>query len=107
MENNIGFLSLFVLVTFIHFLIKRSKDNKVFKQLYPLPPTPTCLKPWPIVGNLPQLLANKPTFRWIHKMMDEMNTEIACIRLGNTNVMPSTQPRNLKEAGCNFCLAAA
>ncbi|KAM2691710.1 hypothetical protein EV2_006076 [Malus domestica] len=100
MEANVGFLSLCLLVTFIRFLIKRfwhqshNKNNsKVFKPDYPLPPTPKCLKSWPIVGNLPELLANKPTFRWIHEMMDEMNTEIACIRLGNTNVIPITCPQ--------------
>ncbi|KAM0995847.1 hypothetical protein ACFX13_005987 [Malus domestica] len=105
MEPNVGFLSLCLLVTFIiRFLIKRfwhqsdnKNDSKVFKPNYPLPPTPKCLKPWPIVGNLPELLANKPTFRWIHKMMDEMNTEIACIRLGNTNVIPITCPQLSRE----------
>ncbi|KAK2386555.1 isoleucine N-monooxygenase [Trifolium repens] len=54
-----------------------------------LPPGP---KPWPIVGNLPEMLANKPTTRWIHKMMEELNTEIACIRLGNVHVIPITCP---------------
>ena len=36
-----------------------------------LPPGP---KSWPIVGNLPEMLANKPAFRWIHKLMDDMDT---------------------------------
>jgi hypothetical protein len=38
------------------------------------------------------MLANKPTTRWIHKMMEELNTEIACIRLGNVHVIPITCP---------------
>ncbi|KAJ1390160.1 Cytochrome P450 [Sesbania bispinosa] len=38
------------------------------------------------------MLANRPTFRWIHKLMKEMNTEIACIRLGNVLVVPVTCP---------------
>jgi len=54
-----------------------------------LPPGP---KPWPIVGNLPEMLANEPTTRWIHKIMEEKNTEIACIRLGNVHVIPVTCP---------------
>ncbi|KAF7154631.1 hypothetical protein RHSIM_Rhsim01G0043600 [Rhododendron simsii] len=54
-----------------------------------LPPGP---KPWPFVGSLPELLKNKPTFRWVHKMMEEMNTEIMCIRLGNVHVIPVTSP---------------
>ncbi|KAK7305539.1 hypothetical protein VNO77_43445 [Canavalia gladiata] len=54
-----------------------------------LPPGP---KPWPIVGNLPEMLANKPIFQWIHNLMIEKDTEIACIRLGNVHVIPVTCP---------------
>nr|KYP44534.1 Tyrosine N-monooxygenase [Cajanus cajan] len=56
---------------------------------FKLPPGP---KPWLLVGNLPEMLVNKPVFRWIHKLMKEMNTEIACIRLGNVNIIPVTCP---------------
>lgn len=56
---------------------------------FKLPPGP---KPWPIIGNIPQMLSNKPVFRWIHNLMKEMNTEIACIRLGNVHVIPVTCP---------------
>ncbi|GAU18634.1 hypothetical protein TSUD_124670 [Trifolium subterraneum] len=59
-----------------------------------LPPGP---KPWPIVGNLPEMLANKPTTKWIHKMIEDLNTEIACIRLGNVNVIPVTCPVIARE----------
>ncbi|KAK8468649.1 hypothetical protein PHAVU_006G079200 [Phaseolus vulgaris] len=60
-----------------------------------LPPGP---KPWPIVGSLPQMLSNKPVFRWIHDLMQEMNTEIACVRLGNVHVIPVTCP----SIACEF-----
>ncbi|PPS01793.1 hypothetical protein GOBAR_AA18870 [Gossypium barbadense] len=53
-----------------------------------LPPGP---KPWPIVGNLPEFIINKnktSVSHWIHSFMKEMNTEIACIRLGNVHVIP-------------------
>ncbi|XP_027908148.1 isoleucine N-monooxygenase 1-like [Vigna unguiculata] len=59
------------------------------KQKLKLPPGP---KPWSMVGNLPEMLANKPVHRWIHNLMKQMNTEIACIRLGNTYVIPVTCP---------------
>ncbi|BAT97683.1 hypothetical protein VIGAN_09120100 [Vigna angularis var. angularis] len=59
------------------------------KQKPKLPPGP---KPWPVVGNLPAMLANKPVHQWIHNLMNEMNTDIACIRLGNTYVIPVTCP---------------
>ncbi|XP_027337514.1 isoleucine N-monooxygenase 1-like [Abrus precatorius] len=59
------------------------------KQKPKLPPGP---KPWPIVGNLPEMLTNKPVQKWINKLMKEMNTEIACFRLGNAYVIPVTCP---------------
>ncbi|KAL0368016.1 UNVERIFIED_CONTAM: Tryptophan N-monooxygenase [Sesamum calycinum] len=52
---------------------------------------------FPIVGCLPQMMKNKPTFRWIHQLMHEMNTEIACIYLGNTHVIPVTSPELARE----------
>lgn len=68
-------------------LIEKSKNST-------LPPGP---KPWPIVGNLPEMLANKPASRWIHNLMEEMNTGIACIRLGNVHVIPVTCPTIARE----------
>ncbi|XP_061341840.1 isoleucine N-monooxygenase 2-like [Gastrolobium bilobum] len=76
-------ISVFTITKALRFpLIQKPKKPK-------LPPGP---KPWPIVGNLPEMLANKPAFRWIHKLMQEMNTEIACIRLGNVHVITITSP---------------
>ncbi|KAL0368042.1 UNVERIFIED_CONTAM: Phenylalanine N-monooxygenase CYP79D16 [Sesamum calycinum] len=60
----------------------------------PLPPGPTG---YPIVGCMPEMMKNKPTFRWIHRLMQERNTEIACIRLGNTHVIPVTSPELARE----------
>ena len=59
--------------------------------------TPPGPKPWPMVGNLPEMLANKPAHRWIHNLMKQMNIEIACIRLGNTYVIPVTCPTIAKQ----------
>ncbi|WCJ41731.1 cytochrome p450 79a2 [Euphorbia peplus] len=56
----------------------------------PLPPGP---KPWPVVGCLPTMLKNKPAYRWILSLMKELDTEIACIRLGNVHVVPVTCPK--------------
>ncbi|KAG8098935.1 hypothetical protein GUJ93_ZPchr0013g36181 [Zizania palustris] len=60
----------------------------------PLPPGPV---PWPVVGNVPEMMLNKPTFRWIHLMMKEMGTDIACVRLGAVHVVPITCPRIARE----------
>ncbi|KAI3761899.1 hypothetical protein L1987_52322 [Smallanthus sonchifolius] len=55
-----------------------------------LPPGPT---PLPYIGSIISMLQNKPTFRWIHKMMDEMNTKILCIRLGSVHVIAVSDPK--------------
>ncbi|PSR86239.1 Isoleucine N-monooxygenase [Actinidia chinensis var. chinensis] len=73
----------FLLAAMTFFLFSRKGSP------HSLPPGP---KAWPIVGNLPELLLKKPTFRWIHKMMEDMGAEILCIRLGNVHVIPVTSP---------------
>ncbi|CAL5053420.1 unnamed protein product [Urochloa decumbens] len=56
----------------------------------PLPPGPT---PWPVVGNLPEmLLSGMPAFRWIHHVMSNTNTGIACVKLGGVHVIPISCP---------------
>ncbi|GJN22663.1 hypothetical protein PR202_gb10251 [Eleusine coracana subsp. coracana] len=60
----------------------------------PLPPGPV---PWPVVGNLPEMLLNKPAFRWIHLMMKELGTDIACVKLGGVHVIPITSPEIARE----------
>ncbi|KAH6838025.1 phenylalanine N-monooxygenase-like protein [Perilla frutescens var. hirtella] len=59
-----------------------------------LPPGPTA---YPIIGSLPQMLMNKPSFQWIHNFMQELNTEIACIRLGRVHVIAVTSPELSRE----------
>ncbi|TXG46891.1 hypothetical protein EZV62_026185 [Acer yangbiense] len=43
------------------------------------------------------MLKNKPTFRWIHELMKEMNMDIACIRFGNIHVITVTCPEISRE----------
>ncbi|KAF8397039.1 hypothetical protein HHK36_018677 [Tetracentron sinense] len=83
---------LFLISTFF-FILFRSQTWKKSKQA-PLPPGPA---PWPVIGNLPELLRNKPAFRWIIRLMKEMNTDIACIRLGNVNVIAVDNPEIARE----------
>ncbi|KAG6666717.1 tryptophan N-monooxygenase CYP79A68-like [Carya illinoinensis] len=75
-------------------LIKWKFHGKICKQTPALPPGPT---PWPIVGNLPEMWRNKPAFRWIHGLLESLNTEIACIRLGGVHVIPVTSPELARE----------
>ncbi|KAK6146082.1 hypothetical protein DH2020_019951 [Rehmannia glutinosa] len=70
------------------------KFLKTKKKTPPLPPGPTG---YPVIGSLPEMIKNKPTFRWIHKLMQELNTEIACIRLGKIYIIPVTSPELARE----------
>ncbi|XP_076949627.1 tryptophan N-monooxygenase CYP79A68-like [Bidens hawaiensis] len=58
-----------------------------------LPPLPLGPKPFPYIGSLIPMLKNKPTFRWIHRMMEEMETKIICIRLGHVHVIAVSDPK--------------
>ncbi|PWA64212.1 cytochrome P450 [Artemisia annua] len=60
----------------------------------PLPPGPNSL---PYIGSLITMLRNKPTFRWIDRMMDEMNTNILCIRIGSVHLIPVRDPMIARE----------
>ncbi|OMO90059.1 Cytochrome P450 [Corchorus olitorius] len=79
------------------FLVKLrdiSRNSYSSNQLVNLPPGPT---PWPVIGNLPEMWSTKPVFRWIHGLMKQLDTEIACIRLGNTHVIPVISPELARE----------
>ncbi|KAK0578236.1 hypothetical protein LWI29_007192 [Acer saccharum] len=83
------FLPTILLIAIAFLYVQFFKPKK-----YPLPPGP---KPWPFVGNLPEMLKNKPTFIWIHDLMKNKNTDIACIRFGNVHVIPVTCPEISRE----------
>ncbi|KAI4330174.1 hypothetical protein MLD38_028477 [Melastoma candidum] len=87
----------FLLSTFmLLFAVIKSQQSSLqgSKQLGRLPPGPMA---WPVLGNLPEMLCNKPVFRWIHRLMEEMGTEIACVRLGSTHVVSVTCPKIAAE----------
>lgn len=64
-----------------------------------LPPGPV---PWPVVGNLPEMmLSDKPAFHWIHHIMKEAGTDIACIKLGGVHVIPISCPKIALEVLSN------
>ena len=94
--------ALLVILASFPYLIKTLPHIKIPRK-NKLPPGP---KPWPIVGNLPEMLTNRPTYKWLHKLMKDLDTEIACIRLGNVHVIPVTSPaiacEFLKKNDANF-----
>nr|XP_043615738.1 tryptophan N-monooxygenase CYP79A68-like [Erigeron canadensis] len=86
------FLILFLLLPIIFtFLITR---YACIKNRAPLPPGP---KPLPYIGSIITMLRNRPTFRWIHRMMDEMNTKIICIRVGNVHIIAVSDAKIARE----------
>ncbi|KAJ4762345.1 Cytochrome P450 [Rhynchospora pubera] len=72
--------------------LKRTKSNQSTEGL--LPPGP---KPWPLVGNLPELITKKPFYQWIHGLMKDMKTDIACVRFGDVHVIPIISPKISRE----------
>ncbi|KAH6770216.1 phenylalanine N-monooxygenase-like protein [Perilla frutescens var. hirtella] len=79
-------MSLVIIIDIVRRLRKTSR--------LPLPPGPSG---YPVVGCLLAMMKSKSTFRWIHKIMEEMNTEIVCIRLGSTNVITVSSPELARE----------
>ncbi|KAI4325958.1 hypothetical protein MLD38_031316 [Melastoma candidum] len=87
----------FIISTFLFlFAVLKSQQSSLIgpKQLGRLPPGPVA---WPVLGNLPEMLSSKPVFRWIHGLMEEMGTEIACVRLGSTHVVSVSSPKIAAE----------
>ncbi|KAF8018594.1 hypothetical protein BT93_H3475 [Corymbia citriodora subsp. variegata] len=78
-------------------IVKQQVCRKTIRNEHNPPPLPPGPMPWPVVGCAPAMLRNKPVFRWIHRVMEEMNTEIACICLGMTHVIPISCPKIAQE----------
>lgn len=95
---------LLVLVLLLLCLVKTHRPWRKSRCTPPLPPGPV---PWPLVGNLPEMMvSDKPAFQWVHQIMKETGTDIACIKLGGVHVIPITCPKIalevLKNQDANF-----
>ncbi|XP_010555368.1 PREDICTED: tryptophan N-monooxygenase 2-like [Tarenaya hassleriana] len=83
-----------IVVIAVAILFKRLKSPKNGSKKLPLPPG---FAGFPIVGMVPAMLNNRPVFRWLHGLMKQLDSEIACVRLGNTHVIPVTCPVIARE----------
>ncbi|KAH7542132.1 hypothetical protein FEM48_Zijuj02G0040900 [Ziziphus jujuba var. spinosa] len=81
------------LVIFHH----KNKFINIFNKNKRLPSLPPGPSPWPLVGNIPEMWRNRPAYRWINRVMKELDTNIACFRLGNTSVIAVNSPEIAKE----------
>ncbi|KAL6637154.1 hypothetical protein ACP70R_024726 [Stipagrostis hirtigluma subsp. patula] len=51
-----------------------------------------------MIGNMHQMIWKKPAvFRWIHVLLNEMGTDIVCLRLGAIHVVAATCPEIARE----------
>ncbi|XP_048141669.1 tyrosine N-monooxygenase-like [Rhodamnia argentea] len=94
--TTLAYVVLLMALVILHNLIKLfwCKSVKGQSKPLPLPPGPV---PWPFVGCAPDMLQNKPVGRWILRWMEDMDADIACFRIGNTHVIPVTDPNIAQE----------
>uniref|UniRef100_A0A0E0KMR2 Tyrosine N-monooxygenase n=1 Tax=Oryza punctata TaxID=4537 RepID=A0A0E0KMR2_ORYPU len=91
-QNNIIIISItMTILLLVAFFCRIKKQRKKQPQLPPGPAT------MPVLGNMNQMLMNKPVFRWIHRLLDEMDTEILCLRLGSVHVITIASPEMARE----------
>nr|BAK06438.1 predicted protein [Hordeum vulgare subsp. vulgare] len=81
------------IVLLLVFLRRQSSKTTPFKHAG-LPPGPAGL---PVLGNMHQMLANKPVFRWLHRLLEDFGGEIVCVRLGPVHVVVVACPATARE----------
>lgn len=78
MNMNVTYPSSFTLVLSIMLVLALANTFlEIQESKGQLPPGPGR---WPIIGNLFQMIMNRPAHQWIHRVMEDMETEIACFR---------------------------
>ncbi|XP_025791610.1 tyrosine N-monooxygenase-like [Panicum hallii] len=60
----------------------------------PLPPAPRGL---PVLGNLHQMLANRPVHRWLHRLLADAGGGVVRVRLGPVHVVAVSCPEAARE----------
>ncbi|CAN8284686.1 unnamed protein product [Cochlearia groenlandica] len=76
--------TLVIFLTTLVFALTLSSFRSKKPKCHELPPSP---KGWPIIGNLFQMVTNRPAHQWIHRVMKDMKTDIACFRFARVHVI--------------------
>jgi phenylalanine N-monooxygenase len=73
----------------------RAKATSLKKtELHRQPPGPAGL---PILGSMHCLVLKRPVFRWIHRLLKDMNTNVLCLLFGGVHVVVVACPEIARE----------
>ncbi|AAF82261.1 Strong similarity to N-hydroxylating multifunctional cytochrome P-450 (CYP79) from Sorghum bicolor gb/U32624 and contains a Cytochrome P450 PF/00067 domain [Arabidopsis thaliana] len=90
--NPSSFTLVLISITLVLALARRF--SRFMKPKGQLPPGP---RGWPIVGNMLQMIINRPAHLWIHRVMEELQTDIACYRFARFHVITVTSSKIARE----------
>ncbi|CAL9238320.1 unnamed protein product [Arabidopsis halleri] len=90
--NPSSFTLVLISITLVLALARRF--SRSMKPKGQLPPGP---RGWPIIGNMLQMIMNRPAHLWIHRVMEELQTEIACFRFASFHVITVTSSEIARE----------
>nr|ART92261.1 CYP79A118 [Taxus baccata] len=93
--NSIQTLAFLLLASALFFYLQSGKsESQSQKHAHDLPPGP---QPWPVVGNLPELMYKAPGYKWLHSLLHNYATPILCVRLGSVHVVAVNSPEIARE----------
>lgn len=91
-----GTTTLMLVVQLLHH--KRRAASRKIREIGRLPSGPATL---PFIGNMHQLIWNKSSvFRWIHRVLDKMDSDIMSLKLRSVHVVVVTCPEIAREVLC-------
>ncbi|XP_010517680.1 PREDICTED: dihomomethionine N-hydroxylase-like [Camelina sativa] len=88
--SNFTFVLFFIKLVLL-LAIRFFRSTKQKGQLRPGP------RGWPVIGNLVHISLNRHTSWWLHRVMENMKTEIACFRFARVHVITVTSSEIARE----------